>query len=168
MIEFIELLEHKFNTNDEALIEKINEHLIGEYGIAITARGEAGSFIQATIDGFYPKEKVYDFLYKFIDFYYEDAEYIYDFANNIMLAVSNDWIDPIDGSRLIGAIWSVLGYPVELTEFIGMEGEVENLDNRLRSKDISESEKIDIKEKLGNIRQELIKMARLYIENNTI
>lgn len=167
MIGFIEVLEQKLSSEDQSIIEKCNERLVEEFDISLTAREEVGYFLHLVNEGLYTKENIYDFLYKFIDFYYEDAEYLFDYANIILYAVSEEWIDPIIGSRLIGSIWTVLGYPPELTDFIGTEGEVEYHDNRLRSEDISESEKKEIEEKLDQIRTKLQVIAKDYVENNT-
>ena len=60
-----------------------------------------------------------------------------------------------------------MGYPPELTDFIGTEGEVEYHDNRLRNEDISETEKLEINGKLDQIRTKLIRIAKEYVENNT-
>jgi hypothetical protein len=167
MREFIDLLERKLEAKDNSVIKECNEQLIDEYEIMLTAREEVGYFLQLAIDGFYPNEKIYDFLYKFVEFYYDDAEYLFDYANIIMFAVSEEWIDPIIGSRLMGSIWAVLGYPPELTEFIGTEGEIEYHDNRLRNEDIDDTERTEIEEKLNQIRVQLKGLAQDFVENNT-
>ncbi len=167
MIEFIEVLEQKLSTEDQDVIDECNKRLKQEFQVSPNAREEVGYFLHLVNEGLYPKENIYDFLYKFIDYYYEDAEYLYDYANIILYAVSEEWIDPIIGSRLIGSIWTVLGYPPELTDFIGTEGEIEYHDNRLRNENISESEKKEIEEKLDQIRIKLIRIAKDYVENNT-
>jgi hypothetical protein len=167
MIEFIDVLEQKLITEDQEIIDECNKRLKQEFQVSPNAREEVGYFLHLANEGLYAKESIYDFLYKFIDFYYEDAEYLFDYANIILYAVSEEWIDPIIGSRLIGSIWTVLGYPPELTDFIGTEGEVEYHDNRLRNEDISESEKKEIEVKLSQIRIKLIRIAKDYVENNT-
>lgn len=167
MRDFIDLLEQKLDAKDSSVIEKCNEQLIVEYEITLSAREEVGYFLQFANDGHYPKDKIYEFLYKFVDFYYEDAEYLFDYANIIMFAVSEEWIDPIIGSRLMGSIWAVLGYPPELTEFIGTEGEIEYHDNRLRNEEIDDTERSEIEEKLNQIRIQLKDLAQDFVENNT-
>jgi|APTNR8051073442_1049403.scaffolds.fasta_scaffold02263_7 hypothetical protein len=167
MREFIEVLEQKLGSEDQNIIDNCNQILVQQYQVSPNAREEVGYFLHLVNEGLYPKENIYDFLYKFIDFYYEDAEYLFDYANIILYAVSVEWIDPIIGSRLIGSIWTVLGYPPELTDFIGTEGEVEYHDNRLRNEDISETEKLEINGKLDQIRTKLIRIAKEYVENNT-
>ncbi len=167
MRDFIDLLERKLDAKDTAVIDKCNEQLIEEYEIMLSAREEVGYFLQIANDGHYPKDKIYEFLYKFVDFYYEDAEYLFDYANIIMFAVSEEWIDPIIGSRLMGSIWAVLGYPPELTEFIGTEGEIEYHDNRLRNEEIDDAERSELEEKLNQIRIQLKDLAQDFVENNT-
>lgn len=167
MREFIEVLEQKLGAENQNIIENCNQILVQQYQVSPNAREEVGYFLQLVNEGLYPKENIYDFLYKFIDFYYEDAEYLFDYANIILYAVSVEWLDPIIGSRLIGSIWTVLGYPPELTDFIGTEGEVEYHDNRLRNEDISETKKLEINGKLDQIRTKLIRIAKEYVENNT-
>lgn len=167
MKDFINLLEQKLEAKDATFIEKCNNQLKDKYEIMLTAREEVGYFLQLANDGHYPKDKIYEFLYKFVDFYYDDAEYLFDYANIIMYAVSEQWIDPIIGSRLMGSIWAVLGYPPELTEFIGTEGEIEYHDNRLRNEDIDDEERSEIEEKLNIIRSQLMELAQDFVENNT-
>lgn len=167
MIDFIELLQKKLDSKDKNEVEKYNERLIEEYEIELTAREEVGYFLHLANEGHYPKDKIYDFLYKFVDFYYDDVEYLFDYANITMYAVSEEWIDPIIGSRLMGSIWAVLGYPPELTDFIGTEGEVEYHDNRLRSSDIDDTERTEIEQKLKQIRIKLKDIAEDFVENNT-
>ena len=167
MREFIEVLEQKLGAENQNIIDNCNQLLVQQYQVSPNAREEVGYFLQLVNEGLYPKENIYYFLYKFIDFYYEDAEYLFDYANIILYAVSVEWIDPIIGSRLIGSIWTVLGYPPELTDFIGTEGEVEYHDNRLRNEEINETEKLEINGKLDQIRTKLIRIAKEYVENNT-
>ncbi|MER3329959.1 MAG: hypothetical protein RIF34_10310 [Candidatus Kapaibacterium sp.] len=167
MKEFIDLLALKLDSKDSSVIEKYNNQLKEDYEITLTAREEVGYFLQLANDGLYPKDKIYEFLYKFVDFYYEDAEYLFDYANIIMFAVSEEWIDPIIGSRLMGSIWAVLGYPPELTEFIGTEGEIEYHDNRLRNEEIDDAERREIEQKLNQIRIQLIELSQEFIQNNT-
>lgn len=167
MIEFITALQQKLDAREAKAIDECNSRLINDFNIELTPESEVGIFLEMANDGFYPKEKLYEFLYKFIDFYEEDEDYLNEFANIIVFAVSNDWLDPIDGSRLIGSLWGTLGYPDQLADFIGTEGEVEYLDNRLKNTDISTDEKRDIQNKLKQIRIKLKLLATNYIQNNT-
>ena len=168
MIEFITALEQKLDSKNSNVINECNSRLVNEFNIDLTPESEVGIFLEMANDGFYPKEKLYNFLYKFIEFYQEDEEYLHEFANIIVFAVSNDWIDPIDGSRLIGSLWGTLGYPDQLADFIGTEGEVEYLDNRLKESNICPDEKEIILNKLKQIRIKLKFLATNYIQNNTI
>lgn len=167
MIEFIKALEKKLDARETKVIDECNSRLINDFNIELTPESEVGIFLEMANSGFYPKDKLYDFLYKFIDFYEQDEDYLNEFANIIVFAVSNDWLDPIDGSRLIGSLWGTLGYPDQLADFIGTEGEVEYLDNRLKSSELTPEEKKDIENKLRHIRIKLKFIATNYIQNNT-
>lgn len=167
MIEFITVLEQKLDASEANIIDECNSLLINDFNIELTPESEVGIFLEMANDGFYPKEKLYEFLYKFIDFYEDDEDYLHEFANIIVFAVSNDWLDPIDGSRLIGSLWGTLGYPDQLADFIGTEGEVEYLDNRLKITDIKPEERKEIQNKLKQIRTKLKFIATNYIQNNT-
>jgi hypothetical protein len=167
MTELLELLDRKLSANDKHTIDELNYRLAVEYGVSPTARDEVTNLLQHIVNGDYPKNEAYDFLYKFIDFYYDDESYLSDYADLIVYAISQDMIDPIDGSRLISAIWAVIGYPKELVELIGLEGEVEAKDNRLKNKEIDEQEKRSIENELDQIRTKLISIAKEIVENNT-
>lgn len=165
---FLELLNEKITTSDDQRVKAIDKKIETDFEMPATAETEVGLFLQFVSEGHYPREKAYDFLYKFIEFYEEDDDSMVDIANLIIYAVANDWIDAIDGSRLVGSLWTYLGYPEDLVAFIGTEGEVEHLDNKLRSENITSDEIQDIEKKLSQIRLNLRAIANKYIENNTI
>ncbi len=165
---FLELLNEKITTSDDQRVKAIDNRIETDFEMPATAETEVGLFLQFVNEGHYPREQAYDFLYKFIEFYEEDDDSMVDIANLIVYAVANDWIDAIDGSRLVGSLWTYLGYPEDLVSFIGTEGEVEHLDNRLRSGNLTSDEIQDIEKKLSQIRLDLRAIANKYIENNTI
>lgn len=168
MTEQLALLEEKLSSSSDSKLSELNYKLSVEYGISQTAQDEVGYFLQCLMNGQFSLSNAYEFLYKFIDFYYENESYLSDFANIIIYAVSKEMIDPIDGSRLIGSIWAVIGYPQELIEFIGLEGEVEAKDNRLRTGNLEEEERLVIEDELKEIKRNLISVAKVIIKNNTI
>jgi hypothetical protein len=165
---FLELLNEKITIKEDQRVKEINYKIETDFEMPATAETEVGLFLQFVSEGHYPREQAYDFLYKFIEFYEEDDDSMTDIANLIVYAVASDWIDAIDGSRLVGSLWTYLGYPEDLVAFIGTEGEVEHLDNKLRSKNITSEEIKDIERKLSQIRLDLRAIANKYIENNTI
>ena len=164
---FIDLLNSKLSSSSEEEIKQIDYILQQEYECDLTAESEVGLFFHYYLQGEYNSSTLYDFLYKFTEYYNEDEDYLRDYANIIIYAVSEDWLDPIDGSRLIGSVWGNLGYPNELVEFIGTEGEIKSLDNKLRNKDLAHAERNNIMLELKDIRAKLKELAIDYIRNNT-
>lgn len=165
---FLELLHEKITTEDKERVKEISYKIETDFEMPAKAETEVGLFLQFVSDSHFPREQAYDFLYKFIEFYEEDDESMTDIANLIVYAVANDWIDAIDGSRLVGSLWTYLGYPEDLVAFIGTEGEIEHLDNKLRSNSITPDEIKEIEKKLSEIRSDIRAIANKYIENNTI
>lgn len=167
MNEALELLQKKLEATDENDLDTYRMELERDFGISQVPEEEAGLVLNSAVSGELTEDELYKLFYKFIEFYESNDEYLHSFANIVIFGVAEGIVNPIDGSRLVGSLWAKLGYPDDLVEFIGTEGELEFIENQLKEGKLSADKMDEYYEKIKKISNDLKEIAADYVEKHT-